>query len=172
MTTPLDLLKPEILSESVPILPPPAILRRALHRLASVRTVHWAVRRGTVSESMVREFVASMMSEFRRGEQLPADITLGALAASLEACRQEFAEEYLCDLARLRLAEMPMSIRVAQECLQARYERPINDVRWFQYSAIADSRPTRPIVVRPIPSPSVRPNRVSNHKYTLASGAK
>ena len=121
MSTPLlGRLKPDILFSSLGPLPPPAVLRRALQRVPDVVRAAWALRRGQITERMVREFVAAATSEYQRGRQLPSDATLAALAVALEPCGREFADEFLHDLARLKLAEMPTSIRVARECLKSR----------------------------------------------------
>ena len=47
-------------------------------------------------------------------------MALAALAVVLERRTTEFAEEFLLDLAKLKLAEMPLCIRVARECVKHR----------------------------------------------------
>ena len=58
---------------------------------------------------------------------------LAALAVALETCPHEYAEQYLHDLAKLRLAEVGTAIRVARECLRERYLRPRTETRSFAY---------------------------------------
>ena len=144
----LEKIKPEFLSESVPFVLPPAALRLALQRVFIVRRVSWALRRGQLSELAFREFVASVTAELRPGRQLPGDLSLAALAVAAESCSQAFAEEYLCDLARLRLAEMSASIRVARECLKARYALPKNEIRKFRFPDSFSAHPRGARVTR------------------------
>ena len=54
-----------------------------------------------------------------------------------------FAEEYLHDLARLKRTELNNCIRVARECLKARYDLPKNELRTSQYLGI---QPVSPVV--------------------------
>jgi hypothetical protein len=70
---------------------------------------------------MIRVFISSVMSEFSKGHLLPNDLALAALAVVFELRPTDFAEEFLCDLARLQLPEMTTSILVAREYLRNRY---------------------------------------------------
>jgi hypothetical protein len=129
------------------------------------------VRRGQVSDAMLREFVAEMMADFERGRQLPADVTLAALATALESSNADFAEEYLCDLARLQLAEMPMSIRVARECLKVRCGLPKNEIRRFTYPWSSSPLFCRRPAVRSVDLPPSRPRRLRPTSYPTLAGA-
>lgn len=172
MTTQLlEKLKPEFLSASVPFVLPPAVMRIALQRVLIVRRVSWALRRGQLPELEFREFVASMTADLQAGRQLPGDLSLAALAVAAESCSQAFAEEYLCDLARLRLAEMPVSIRVARECLKARYALPKNEIRKFRYpdTISAHSRGARATGVKTYRA--VSRSTGTRLKFSVAAGA-
>jgi hypothetical protein len=98
----------------------PASVRRALLRSNDVRWVAMALRYGLITEEMIREFTSRVMGEFAKGQRLPNDLALAALAVVLERRPTSFAEEYLLDLARLNLAEMVVSIAIARECLSNR----------------------------------------------------
>jgi hypothetical protein len=108
-------------------------VRRKLLNSVDVRRVAAAVRFGAITESMINEFVSSVMLEYRRGHRLPDDLALAALAIVLERRPTDFAEEYLHDLARLKLAEMSTSINVARECLKNRCSVPKHQARSFNF---------------------------------------
>ena len=84
----------------------PSAVRRRLLMSRDVRHLAAALRFGAITENMIRELVSSIMSEFSRGRRLPNDLALAAIAVVLELAPTDFAEEYLHDLARLKLAEM------------------------------------------------------------------
>jgi hypothetical protein len=132
-STLLTSLKSAAFADSLGILLPPAALRLALQRLPGVKRLEIALRRGEITEEMIRNFAGALAAEFQEGTRLPGDLALAALAVVLEQRPTAFAEEYLCDLARLRLAEMTTSSRVARECLKNRFALPKNEVRTFMY---------------------------------------
>ena len=113
-SSPLEALVSEAFQDSIGFEPPPKALRRLLQRHRFVRQANAAVRRGQVGERDVRTFAARLASEHRAGVRLPGDVALAALAVALESCREEFAEEYLCDLSRLSLPELTAAIHVAR----------------------------------------------------------
>ena len=165
----LDRLKGDALAGVFGIVPPPAVLRQALQRIPDVLRVSWAVRRGQVTEQMVRDFAAAMTADYQPGKLLPGDLALATLAVALEPCGHHFAEEYLCDLARLKLAEMPHAIRVAQECLKARYTLPMNETRRFKYPLSLRVIPRRPLAARV--RVNDRPRSMNREmKYSSCSG--
>lgn len=114
------------------ILPPPS-MRRLLLASKEVQRVQESLRSGEITEAMIRDFVASLMGSLKKGLRFPHDLALASLAVALERRPTDFAEEYLCDLARLRLAEMSTSISVARECLKQRFCVTKNLFRFFQY---------------------------------------
>ncbi|HWE36573.1 MAG TPA: hypothetical protein VG406_08405 [Isosphaeraceae bacterium] len=137
----LDRLKGDEFDLAIGFLPAPAALRRLLQRSADVRRVAGALRYGAITEGMIREFVASIVAEFRPGRRLDDDLALAALAVVLELRPTDFAEEYLHDLARLELAEMGTSTAVARECLRCRYAVPKHEARSFVYPSVGPSPP-------------------------------
>ena len=112
------------------LLSTPGALRRQLLRSNEVRKVHEAIRQGAITEETLREFVSSLLVTFHVGERFEHELTLAALAVLLENRPTKFAEEFLLDLAKLKLAEMPLCIRVARECLKQRITH--NKVKEFR----------------------------------------
>jgi hypothetical protein len=108
---------------------PPAALRARLGSLAEVKEVAIALQARRISEKTIREFLADLMAEFSPQRRFPYDVALAALAVVLERRPTAFADEFLYDLARLSRAEMPVSTRVARECLKQR----VNTVTRNQY---------------------------------------
>jgi hypothetical protein len=169
MTIPLSYLRTNEFADTLGFLLPPAALRIALQRSRAVREIATALRRCEISERMVRTFVNSLASEYQEGKRLSGDLALAALAVALKQIPTDYAEEFLYDLARLRLAEMTTSIRVARECLKNRYLLPRNEVRMSKYSS-AKIIPSRTLVPEnPILTARARPSSV---RYPDFAGAK
>ena len=116
----LEVLKSEEFEVEVGYLLPTAALRKRLSLLPEVRRVITSLDMRLLKENCLRQFVSTLMAEFRPGQRFLYDVALAALAVSLERRPTEFADEYLRDLAKLNLAEMPVSIRMARECLKHR----------------------------------------------------
>jgi hypothetical protein len=169
MTNPLlDYLASDHFDDSVGFILPPAALRLRLRQLPRVRAVAAALRRSEITEAMIRDFAGALAMEFRKGQRLPGDLALAALAVVLEHWPTDFAEEYLCDLSSLHLAEMGTSIRVARECLKARYALPANQVQTARYSS-GGGAPSRTLVAEKRNSGSERPRpKVRFIKYAEA----
>src|SRR5437660_1268307 len=84
-----------IFDDALGFLLPPAALRTALQRSRAVGEITTALRRGEISEEMVRIFVNSLASEYQEGKRLPGDLALAALAVALEHIPTDYAEEFL-----------------------------------------------------------------------------
>lgn len=98
----------------------PGGLRRALSRREEVLLVRRAIAQGEVTESSIRRFVSDLLCDFKRDERFPHEVALAAIAVAVEKRVTDFVEEFMLDLARLKLAELPLAIRVARECLKFR----------------------------------------------------
>jgi hypothetical protein len=134
MTAPLlALLKTDEFHFSIGFHHTPAIVRRRLLTSPVVRHLAAALRFGAITEGMLREFIATIMSQFTKGRRLPNDLALAAVAVVLELRPTDFADEYLHDLARLRLSEMTLSILVARECLKNRCSVPKHQAKKFKF---------------------------------------
>ena len=119
----------------------PRALINALRSSEQVRNVRRSVSSGGLDESRIRQFVSSLLNEFRPGQLFPWDLTLAALAVVLEGRQTAFAEEYVHDLARLDLIELPRSSRVAREVVTLRLRLPKYESRFFVISgAIVPAR--------------------------------
>jgi hypothetical protein len=95
-------------------------LRHFLTRSEEVRDIRKAIEQGAITEEFIRVFVARLMEAFHAGERFEHEMAITALAVALERRPTDFAEEFLMDLAKLKLAEMPLCIRVARECVKQR----------------------------------------------------
>jgi hypothetical protein len=133
----LDELKSESFVLSAGFLSTPRAVRRFLSQAKEIRELREALRKGSIAEETIREFVSSLMAGFRVGQRFEHELALAGLAVVLERRPTEFAEEFLHDLATLRLAEMPLSIRVARECLTQRTTMTRNKGRDFRPPAWA-----------------------------------
>jgi len=123
-TSPLEQLASERLQLMTACLSTASALRDGLARTTEVLAVREAMEAGTLTEEMVRAFVSSLMGDLKKDESFAHDGELSALAVVLEPLDLPLAEEFLQSLARLQLAEMGMSIRVARECLKHRLHQP------------------------------------------------
>lgn len=117
---------------SLGFLSTPTTLRRQLLRSKEVREVREALQQGAITEKTIREFVSSLLASFRVGARFEHELALATLAVVLERRPSDFAEEFLLDLAKLKLAEMPLCIRVARECLKHRPTVTRNKTGTFQ----------------------------------------
>ncbi len=109
----------------------PEALRRLLLRSQIVHDIRESLRQGSITEDSIREFVSSLMKGFHVGARFEHEMALAALAVALERRPTDFAEEFLLDLAKLKLAEMPLCIRVARECLKHRMTTTQNTSKDF-----------------------------------------
>ncbi len=129
----LESLKEDGFDLSIGFIHTPAAARRALQKSVAVRRIALALRYGAITENMLREFVSSIVGGFSQGRRLQHDLALAAIAVVLERRPTDFAEEYLHDLARLKLTEMSTSIFVARQCLKGRYSMPKHQAVSFAF---------------------------------------
>jgi hypothetical protein len=93
-------------------------IHRALERSAEVDLVRLAMYQGQIDEDSLRDFTARLLQTFQPGVLFPYDLSLAALAVVLESRPTRLAEELLSELARVDRPELPLAIRVGQECLR------------------------------------------------------
>jgi hypothetical protein len=98
----------------------PAGMRRRLARMPEIAAVRRALDEGALTEESIGRFVSGIMADFRRGEHFAHEDALSALCIALETRPTDFAEEFLRDLASLKVAELSLAIRVARECRRHR----------------------------------------------------
>jgi hypothetical protein len=120
MSPKLEMLTTEDFAVSVGFELPPPALRLRLRSTPEAQAIVEALQSGELTEDAVREFVTALLGDLQKGKRFANDLALATLAVVLEPCATDFAEEYLRDLSRLRLAEMGLSSRIARECLKQR----------------------------------------------------
>ena len=128
----LDHLKSEEFALSVGFPATPIALCQVLRRTEAVHNLRRCLEQGAVSEETIRAFVSALLAGFRVGQRFEHETVLAALAVVLERRPTDFAEEFLLDLAKLKLAEMSRCIRVARECLKHRVTITQNKGKDFQ----------------------------------------
>lgn len=127
----------------------PIAVHRALQRSVDVENIRLALGSGEITEATLRAFCASVLSELEPGKRLPQELAIAAIAVALETRATSFAEEYVLDLARLDLAELPIAIRVARQACRERMTLPANRTKVFTL----DNEETSAGDWRPAPNP-------------------
>ena len=92
----------------------PRAVHCALQRSDEVGKLRRALKSGEVTEEAIRVCIAELLSELETGRRLPHELAIAAITVALECRPSPFAEEFILDLARLKLAELPIAIRVAR----------------------------------------------------------
>ena len=108
---------------------PPKAIRYILARTEECKQLRDLYCSGNLSEAALRRYIQDLLGEFVPNKKFPYDMTLSLIAVALEPLYKRFADEYLSILASLELLEMPLSIRVAESCLQIRHKRTNNIYR-------------------------------------------
>jgi hypothetical protein len=98
-------------------------LRQFLAHRNEVQKVSAAFAVGSLTEDAIRAFVVKLLGDLKTGVHFGHDVTLAALAVALAEQRGPFVEEFLRELAELRVSEIPLAPRVAQEILKGRQAR-------------------------------------------------
>ncbi|MFO7905163.1 MAG: hypothetical protein ACQESR_24435 [Planctomycetota bacterium] len=106
-------------------------IHRSLQRSEDVNNVRLALETGEISEEALRAFSSSLFRELEPGQRHHHELALAAVVVVLERRPTSFAEEYILDLARLDLAELPIAIRVARKASQERLKMPANRSKVF-----------------------------------------
>jgi len=95
-------------------------LRYALRRNAAVQSFAESIRSGAVEESDIRSLVNWILADFRAGARLKYALELAALAVALEGWHTLYSDEYINELAELRLSELEPGPSVARAVRKAR----------------------------------------------------
>ena len=109
----------------------PRAIHIALQRSEDIEELRNALGSGVVSEEAIHAFSADLLKEFQQGKRLPNEFALAAIAVAFETRLTPFAEEFVMDLAKLKLAELPIAIRVARHACQERLKLSDNKTRLF-----------------------------------------
>jgi hypothetical protein len=130
----------------VPILfaPSPLASYRMLQKAPEVLRLRESLGQGAISDLTIRKFVAKLMQDLRQGERFRHEVVLAAIAVALESWGGGFADEYLNQLAALKVGEMSMSIRVAGECLKRRTSQATSQQR---KSEVVTGQSPGPVIV-------------------------
>jgi hypothetical protein len=142
----LEALRSDEFHDGVGLVSMPSAVRRALLQSRVVRRLAAAIRYGWVDEKAIAAFVGEATGALQMGWRLPDDLALAALAVVLEFRQTPFAEEFLHDLARLKLVEMATSIAVAKECLINRYAMPLTQSKTVRHPGWSPARAASPKV--------------------------
>lgn len=119
MTALLALLRGDLVASAF-LLSTAEATRAFLRARPEVVALRAALTSGEITEADVRRFVNDLLGKFHRGTKFPGEILLAAIAAAVETLPGAFAEEYLHDLARLRIREISIAPRVARLSLSHR----------------------------------------------------
>lgn len=95
-----------------------AILRT--HR--DVKAVRQYLWESTDARREIEEFIRERLVALRPKTYFPHEPAFCALAVALESLPNPAAEDFLSELSALQIAEMPISSRMASQCLQRRRE--------------------------------------------------
>lgn len=99
-------------------------LYRGLAKNPVVKELTDAIRTGEISANNIREFVAQLAPAFERGIRFPHENCLAAICVSIEHFANPFSEEFLIDLARVNITELPFAPKVAGICLANLFQTP------------------------------------------------
>lgn len=103
----------------------PQALRTFLQQRPEIIALRRAIGSGEVTPGDITAFVEGLLLTFCRGEHFADEITLAAVAVTIQNNPMPFAEEYLEGLAKLKITELPLAPRVARICLDRRRETVI-----------------------------------------------
>lgn len=110
---------------------PHRAMRNHLMGIEECRELRLAYLTGSLSEKMIRDYVQELMSLWCKGERFSYDLTLAVICVALEPLSTDFAREYITDLSKLKLGELPLSIGIAKLSVQARQKMTANIYRSF-----------------------------------------
>lgn len=116
----LDRLDGDDLAVAIDPIATPTAIRSVLASRSEVHDLARAIREGGVSGPDVREWVAARLRDLRPGMRFPHEPAFCAMAVALERFPGGVAAEFLSGLASLKIQEIPLSIRVAAECVRVR----------------------------------------------------
>lgn len=108
------------------------VLRKLILGTPEFKRIREDLRLRLLSESKLRSFVEGLVEKLEKGRRFPYEAALAAIAVVLEARGTDFAEEYLLDLARLRLQETRNASAVAHESLRRWKRRTSETIRTFE----------------------------------------
>ena len=111
------LLTDDLLAQACAFSTAPA-LQAFFTRREEVRKVGEAFAAGGLTEEQLRSFVTTLRGDLQAGVHFRHDVTLAALAVALANQSGSFVEEFLHELAELRVSELPLAPRLARAVRQ------------------------------------------------------
>jgi len=100
----------------------PKALCAILRTQRDVKSVRQYLWESTDARREIEEFIRERLIALRPKTYFPHEPAFCALAVALESLPTPAAEVFLSELSALQIAEMPLSSRVASQCLQRRWE--------------------------------------------------
>lgn len=96
----------------------------ALAKSQFVGELSIAIRTGEVSIDELRSFVEQISAKFERGKRFSEEVSLAAICVAIEDLPNSFSEEFLIDLARVNVTEIPYASKVAAICVAHLFRLP------------------------------------------------
>lgn len=97
-------------------------LRAFLEHRPEVASLRKAIEVGEVTSTDIKEYVNELLRSFSTGKKFAHEIDLAAISLALETLPGTFSAEYLEDLSRLQIQELPLAPRIARLCLARRHK--------------------------------------------------
>jgi hypothetical protein len=95
-------------------------LRSYLSRHVEVARLREALKAGAVTFADLEAFMLALIAQFVPGTRNANDVVIAAVVVGIEPLPAAALQDFLEDLARVRIAEMPMAPRVARLSLRER----------------------------------------------------
>jgi len=121
----------------------PRAIHRRLRSSKEVGDIRQALLNGEITEQSIRRFIAELFRQYVPGQLFPHDIALSAIAVAIETRAGAFASDVICDLSRLRLAEIPMASRVARESFNVQQRLAGNKSKLVMMSSPIEGQPNQ-----------------------------
>lgn len=118
----------------------PQALHHAFEKSVEVLEIRTALESGSLSEESIRKFASELVRQIEYGKRFPYELALAAIAVALETRSSDFSEEYIFDLAKLKLAEIPLAIRVAREASRRVMESARNKSKTFPVDRVDENQ--------------------------------
>lgn len=115
-------------------------LRRHLPRTTTISALRDAFEGKALTESTVRDWTEHLLRDFVPRQLFAHDLAIAAMIVVVERVRSDFTDEFLYDLARLEIAEMPLSSAVARLAIHSRLQRPRSKRQEDSFSSNHGSR--------------------------------
>jgi hypothetical protein len=96
-------------------------------RRSEVQRLRRSIVEEALSDDDVRLFLQGLLRSFTPAAHFHGDVALAAIAVALEPIATDLASEFIGKLSSLRVAELPLSPRVARLVVESRRARIADD---------------------------------------------